>query len=54
MRPQKENWDADSALSPDEQMRHIFARFLELPLPARQVPPSLPQNEHPHGDEMVD
>ncbi|AEO67624.1 9d292cb1-dc2c-478e-9732-1b4dbd51ef8b [Thermothielavioides terrestris] len=32
-----EKWDADSALSPDEQMRQIFARFLELPLPERQV-----------------
>ena len=33
----KEKWDADSALSPDEQMRQIFARFLALPLPERQV-----------------
>ena len=36
-RPQKEKWDADSTLSPDEQMRRIFARFLELPLDERQV-----------------
>lgn len=36
-RPQKEKWDTDSTLSPDEQMRQIFARFLDLPLAERQV-----------------